>query len=192
MALDPYTPCPCGSGKKLKFCECAAESADLEKVLTAIDGDQRVAALELINRVLAQKPQQKAMLALKGIVQVQLGDEAGAKQTVASFLTAAPNNPVAHTLSALMAAQDGRTDEAVLSLQRAIAASPQEIHYLIPDALLGIAQALVGEGRVLAARAHLLLRIAMFGREAEDRPGLQMLMQLNSSREIPLALKQDL
>jgi tetratricopeptide (TPR) repeat protein len=192
MALDPYTPCPCGSGKKLKFCECATEAAELEKVLTAIDGDQRVAALELINRVLAHKPQQKAMLALKGIVQVQLGDEAGAKQTVASFLTAAPNNPVAHTLSALMAAQDGRTDEAVLALQRAIAASPHEIHYLIPDALLGIAQALVGEGRVLAARAHLLLRIAMFGREAEDRPGLQMLMQLNSSREIPLALKQDL
>lgn len=192
MALDPYTPCPCGSGKKLKFCECSAETAELEKVLTAIDGDQRVAALEQINRVLASKPQQKAMLALKGIVQVQLGDEAGAKQTIATFLTAAPNNPVAHTLSGLIAAHEGRTDDAVVALQRAIAASPQEIHYLIPDALLGVSQALMMDGRVLAARAHLLLRIAMFGRETEDRPGLQTLMQINSSRDIPLALKQDL
>lgn len=192
MALDPYTPCPCGSGKKLKFCECAAESAELEKVLTSIDGDQRVAALDHINRVLAHKPQQKAMLALKGIVQVQLGDEAGAKETVGTFLTAAPNNPVAHTLSALLAAQDGRTDDAVISLQRAIAASPQEIHYLIPDALLGVAQALMMEGRMLAARAHLLLRIAMYGREQQDRPGLELLMRLNASREVPLALKQDL
>src|SRR4051812_39011584 len=99
MALDPYTPCPCGSGKKLKFCECATESADLEKVLTMIDGDQRVAALDQINRVLATKPKQKAMLALKGIVQVQLGDEAGAKETISNFLTVAPNNPVALTLS---------------------------------------------------------------------------------------------
>jgi hypothetical protein len=192
MALDPYTPCPCGSGKKLKFCECATESADLEKVLTAIDGDQRVAALDQINRVLAHKPQQKAMLALKGIIQLQLGEDAAAKQTVATFMAAAPNNPVAHTLSSLIAAQEGRTDDAVISLQKAVAASPQEIHYLIPDALLGLAQALMAEGRVLAARAHLLLRIAMFGREAEDRPGIQMLMHLNAARDVPLALKQDL
>jgi tetratricopeptide (TPR) repeat protein len=192
MALDPYTPCPCGSGKKLKFCECNAEAAELEKVLTAIEGDQRVAALDQINRVLAHKPQQKAMLALKGIVQIQLGDEAGAKQTINTFLTAAPNNPVAHTLSALIAAHEARTDDAVASLQRAIAASPQEIHYLIPDALLGVSQSLMMEGRVLAARAHLLLRLAMYGREEQDRTGLQALLQINSSREIPLALKQDL
>src|SRR5687768_11875549 len=105
MALDPYTPCPCGSGKKLKFCECAAEAADLEKILTAIDGDQRVAALDQINRVLAHKPHQKAMLALKGIVQMQLGEETGAKETVKTFLGVAPGNPVALTLSSLLAAQ---------------------------------------------------------------------------------------
>jgi tetratricopeptide (TPR) repeat protein len=192
MALDPYTPCPCGSGKKLKFCECAGETAELEKVLNAIDGDQRVAALEQINRVLAQKPTQKAMLALKGIVQVQLGDEAGAKDTVDNFLKVAPTNPVALTLSSLLAAQGGRTDDAVTTLQKAIASSPQEIHYLIPDAILGIAQSLIADGRILAARAHLLLRIAMFGREAEDRPALQLLMQLNRAPDVPLALKQDL
>jgi tetratricopeptide (TPR) repeat protein len=192
MALDPYTPCPCGSGKKLKFCECGEESAELEKVLAAIDGDQRVAALDQINRVLAQKPHQKAMLALKGIVQVQLGDEAGANQTVHTFLEVAPNNPVALTLSSLLAAQSGRIEEAVNTLQKAIAASPQEIHYLIPDAILGIAQSLIVAGRVLAARAHLLLRIAIFGREEEDRPALQLLMQLNRAPDVPLVLKQDL
>jgi tetratricopeptide (TPR) repeat protein len=192
MALDPYTPCPCGSGKKLKFCECATESADLEKILTAIDGDQRVAALDLINRVLASKPQQKAMLALKGMVQMQLGDFEGARQTANAFLAAAPGNAVALTLSALIATHDHRTNEAVVFLQRAIAASPQEIHYLIPDALLSLAQTLVVDGRILAARAHLLLRIAMFGRESEDRPGIQMLMQLNSARDISLVQKQDL
>ena len=178
--------------EEAKFCECGTESSELEKILNAIDGDQRVAALDHINRVLAQKPNQKAMLALKGIVQVQLGDEAAAKQTTETFLSVAPNNPVALTLSALLAAQQGRTEEAVGTLQKAIAASPQEIHYLIPDAILGIAQALVVDGRVLAARAHLLLRIAMFGREMEDRPALQLLMQLNRVPEVPLVLKQDL
>jgi tetratricopeptide (TPR) repeat protein len=192
MALDPYTPCPCGSGKKLKFCECAGESAELEKILNAIEGDQRVAALDQINRVLATKPHQKAMLALKGIVQVQLGDEAGAKETISTFLSVAPNNPVALTLSSLLAAQNGKTDEAVLALQKAIAASPQEIHYLIPDAILGLAQAMLLEGKILSARAHLLLRIAMYGRDHEDRPALEMLMRINSSRDVPLALKQDL
>lgn len=190
MALDPYTPCPCGSGKKLKFCECAAESAELEKVLTAIDGDQRVAALDLIDRTLATKPNQKAMLALKGIVQAQLGDVAGAKKTVTTFLGVAPNNPVALTLSALIDSGEGKTGEGVIALQKALAASTEEIHYLIPDALLTIAQSLLMEGNVLAARAHLLLRIAMMGQD--DRTGVQQLIRINSSQELPLVVKQDL
>ena len=35
MALDPYAPCPCGSGKKLKFC-CHDLAPELEKVRNVI------------------------------------------------------------------------------------------------------------------------------------------------------------
>ena len=32
MPLDLYDPCPCGSGRKLKFC-CRELSGDMERVL---------------------------------------------------------------------------------------------------------------------------------------------------------------
>jgi hypothetical protein len=47
MALDAYQPCPCGIDKKIKFC-CGAEIIeDLGKIETALDGDQRLGALDL-------------------------------------------------------------------------------------------------------------------------------------------------
>ena len=38
MALDPYSPCPCGTGKKIKFCDCAKDMlGDMERVITLLD-----------------------------------------------------------------------------------------------------------------------------------------------------------
>jgi tetratricopeptide (TPR) repeat protein len=191
MALDPYAPCPCGSGKKLKFCECATESAELEKVMLAIEGDQRVAALELINRTLAQKPNQKSMLALKAMVQLQLRNSAEARKTSTAFLALAPSNPVALTLASFGDLEDDKPAEAIAKVQKAIAVSSRELHYLIPDALLAITQALVGDGKYLAARAHLLLRFSMLGEQEEDRIGEQLLFRLENDENMALVNKQD-
>ena len=191
MGLDPYSPCPCGSGKKLKFCECAVDSADIEKVVVAIDGDQRIAAIDLMDRILLQKPHQKALLALKAMVQFQLRDVPNARKTSAAFLAIAPTNPVALTLSSFGDLEDGKLSEAVLKVQKAIAASSRELHYLIPDALMSIAQSLVIQGKFLAARAHLLLRFSMLGEQEEDRMGEQLLYRLEHAEDMPLACKQD-
>ena len=40
MALDHYSLCPCGSGKKIKFCCSNDILPELEKVVRAIEGDQ--------------------------------------------------------------------------------------------------------------------------------------------------------
>jgi hypothetical protein len=192
MALDPYAPCPCGSGKKLKFCECSAESTELEKVMVAIDGDQRVAALDMLNRYLAPKPQHKGFLALKGIVQLYLQDFTDGRKTSDAFLAVAPKNPVALTLGAYCDLHDGKTRDAILKVQKAIDVSPQEIHSLVPDAILGISQALLMQGNYLACRAHLLLRMSMMDPNEEDRSTARMFMQLEQSEEIPLIAKQSL
>jgi hypothetical protein len=191
MPLDPYMPCPCGSGKKLKFCECSAESSDLEKVLTAIDGDQRVAAVHLIDNVLARKPQQKAMLALKSIIQLQLGDRASAKQATNDLLSVASTNPVGLSISAILAVAEGRTREAVVSVQKALAHSQKEVHFAIPDAVYAVAEALLREEQYVAAKQHALVRLGMY-EKGDDRTSLSFLMEFFQDRDIPLVCKQDL
>ena len=38
MAVDPYRQCPCGSGKKMKFCCSKDILSDLDQVLRASKG----------------------------------------------------------------------------------------------------------------------------------------------------------
>ena len=53
MPLDPYRPCPGGTNKKIKFCGCDKEVlGDLNKIVDAMEGEQRAAALSHANRSL--------------------------------------------------------------------------------------------------------------------------------------------
>ena len=40
MAIDPYSPCPAGTGKKLKFC-CADLISEIENIHKMLEGEQR-------------------------------------------------------------------------------------------------------------------------------------------------------
>lgn len=51
MALDPYSSCPCGSGKKFKWC-CAPYFADVEKAFEQEEQGQHEAALQTIKGLL--------------------------------------------------------------------------------------------------------------------------------------------
>lgn len=63
MSLDPYKPCPCGGGKKVKFCCCKDVVNELGEVTRAIEGEQRLAALEKLNKLMAAKGDRAALLA---------------------------------------------------------------------------------------------------------------------------------
>jgi tetratricopeptide (TPR) repeat protein len=52
MALDPYASCPCGSGKKFKWC-CASYFSDVEKAFDQEEQGQHEAALNTIKKLLA-------------------------------------------------------------------------------------------------------------------------------------------
>ena len=55
MAVDPYALCPCGSGKKLKFC-CSDLVGEIEKIHRMIEGEQPRAALRHVEQTLATSP----------------------------------------------------------------------------------------------------------------------------------------
>lgn len=95
-----YEPCVCGSGKKMKFC-CSDLAGDWEKIQRLLEADQKVGALEHLNRVIDQrtrqgKPDHPALLAerislLRNLERDQWLDE------VDRFLAVFPDNICAIT-----------------------------------------------------------------------------------------------
>ena len=68
----PYSACPCGSGKKLKFC-CSSLAGELDKIWRMLDGDQWAACLQRVTSLLQKEPDQPALLAIRGMVEIELG-----------------------------------------------------------------------------------------------------------------------
>lgn len=190
MALDPYAPCPCGNGKKLKFCDCAKDMlGDLERVITLLDADQRVAGLDQIDKLIASKGERPALLALKATACLEAADVDGARQVVARFLEKQPDNPLALAQGAILDMADDSLASAVDKLQLALAHIGTEIPITIYEAIGLIGRALLSKGNILGARGHLLLQASIGG--AENSSGLRMLTQILSSPQVPLLLRQD-
>ncbi len=184
MALDPYQPCPCGSEKKLKFCCGADVSHELEKIQLAMDGEQRLAALDHINKLLATHPKLPSALMYKAIVELSLGELEPARQSTARLLAAAPTNPAGLGLAAILDCQDGKVLEAIGRVQQGLEQNPGKIHHLVYQAIGTLGRALFATGEVLAARGHLSYQVRVT--QGKDENAFSAMMDLDASGQVPL------
>ncbi|MCA9123998.1 MAG: hypothetical protein H6822_13045 [Planctomycetaceae bacterium] len=189
MSLDPYQPCPCGSGNKIKFCCSKDIQTELDKVIRAVQGEQRASALEHVHKLIADKGARNALLAIKADVELALGRFDEADSTIDEFLAASPDNPVALSLSAIHACSQNDMESAIEDLQQAM----EHLQGMLPPSVYSaigvVAQTLLQAGDVLAARGHLLMQAGLAG--DQDENPVRLLMRINMLREVPLLLKQD-
>src|SRR4029079_6578136 len=107
MPIDPSPPCPGGTGKKIKFC-CSDLVGELDKIQRMLEGDQRADCLDHIERLEGKYPARACELASKAMLEAQLGQEAKAEATLATFSQKYPDNPVALAEKAtLLATKEG-------------------------------------------------------------------------------------
>ena len=189
MALDPYQMCPCGSGEKVKFCCSKDIVPELEKVLKAVEGDQRAAALDQVDKLVKEKGERLALLALKADLQLSLGGVEAAEATIDAFQKAAPYNSVALALSAIVAASKSDVETASERLQRSLEYIDKDMPQSVYAAIGLIGRLMLSRGNVLAARGHWILQASLAG--GQDQDPITMLSRLNASPEIPLLLKED-
>lgn len=203
MAVDPYAPCPCGSGKKLKFC-CSDLVHEIEKVHRKLEGDQPRAALALLDAALAKAPGRASLLDLKTSIQLSLGDDGDALETVNEYLRVDSQNPSAHAQAALVAAAGQRSTDpepdladpasparrTVDYLQSALELVTDSIPMRVLQAIGAAGQALLSDGHLIAARAHLWLYQGVAGEE--DTRAMELLMRLNQVGGLPLLLRDNL
>ena len=85
MTTDLYAKCPCGSGKKIKFC-CKDIISDIERIERMLRGEQRTAAIEKINKLLEKHPDRPALMSLKAQVHLELQNVEAATPIVDKLL----------------------------------------------------------------------------------------------------------
>ena len=189
MAVDPYSPCPCGSGKKLKFC-CADLAGDIEKITKLVSSEQPHAALKHVEQLLAKDPNRASLLDMRAMLELALDDLDAAENTLAHFLAVDPDNPAALAQWAILAAARGETLPAIARLQDALEQTDHEMPLRVFEAIGAVGHAFLLEGDFVAARAHLLL-YAGVAPEGDNR-AIELLLRLNLQGGLPLLLRDNL
>lgn len=101
MSANQYTQCPCGSGKKLKFCKCIDNPQDYDKLVKLIEGGQGVAAIDRINQLLKKTPNAAWLLAIKGELCLGMQEMEMFAENASRFLKLKPDNPLALVMNAI-------------------------------------------------------------------------------------------
>src|SRR4051812_17289461 len=189
MAVDHYAMCPCGSGKKLKFC-CNDLVGEIEKIHRMIEGEQPRAALRHVEQILASHPGRASLLDLKATLELSLGEIDSARKTVAEFVAKQADSPTANACQALLSAEDGDARAAAEALQKALALVEREMPLRVYEALGAVGGALLESGHILAAQSHLWLHAALAPKE--DVRSREVLAALNHYSGLPLLLRDQL
>ena len=186
MTTDAYQPCPCGIDKKIKFC-CGTEVlTDLAKVEEALQGEQRLGALDLCNRLIAANPNRTCLHMYKAMVQLSLRETGPARETIDEMLRLAPGNPAGLALSAMLDCHDDLVEDAVEKLQHALEAQEGKLVNAVYEAIGVVGRSLAAAGEPIAAQAHLLLQVG--ATRGQDQNAMMALLELEGSGDIPLAV----
>ena len=138
MPLDPYSLCPGGTGKKIKFC-CHELLGDLEQLDRLVEGEQIEAALEQVVRLSEKHPGKACLLATRTKLELAAKKFNDAAVTSRAFLEAYPDNPLALGHASVSAALVDNMQEAASLFDRAREAAAADV----PDDLVRIAMTLV-------------------------------------------------
>jgi tetratricopeptide (TPR) repeat protein len=192
MALDHYSLCPCGSGKKIKFCCSNDILPELEKIVRAIEGDQRNSAVDQLTHLMEYKGKRPALLALKAEIQLSLEDAEGATQTAQEFLQRDPTSLLALSLATLAAAQRGDIVSAVQKVHKSLelVIERKTLDSSFVEALDAVGNAMLEQGDVMGARAYFML-MSVFGSGDDGTPPTAALSSIDRNPSLVCLLKQD-
>jgi tetratricopeptide (TPR) repeat protein len=90
-AVEPYSPCPCGSGQKFKWC-CHKVESYADKAQRLYEGGQAEAAIKALDEGLKKEPGNPWLLTRKAVMQIRQGEPEPAKATLRQVLHKNPKH----------------------------------------------------------------------------------------------------
>ena len=89
--VEPYSPCPCGSGQKFKWC-CHKVESYADKAQRLFDGGQAEAAIKMLDEGLRKEAGNPWLLTRKAIMQIRQEEPEAAKATLRQVLQKNPKH----------------------------------------------------------------------------------------------------
>ncbi len=118
MALDPYAPCPCGSGKKFKWC-CQPIHVEIDKAFHQDAEGQHESALRAMDRVVVEHPANPEAWGRKAQLLYQNDRVEEAENALQKSFEINPNYPFGHYLRAMFRYYEGEIPGALLLFRKA-------------------------------------------------------------------------
>lgn len=187
MAIDSYSLCPGGRGKKIRFC-CPDHVKDLEQIDKMIEGEQYSAGLNFVNSLLEKRPDCACLIEAKCLFQRMIGLWEEAYETAKNFVAREPKNIVALTELATASALLDKPQEAVSALVDSLeAVEGDQFPMAIVQAMLTVGMSFYENGRIFQAVA-VAKQLQAFA--PQDQASNQFLYRCLGSEAVPLMLKE--
>ncbi|MBM81594.1 MAG: hypothetical protein CMJ78_13525 [Planctomycetaceae bacterium] len=187
MAIEPYDPCPCGSGNKLKFC-CAAIVRDMEKVIGLQNAGQNHQALKQLEALEKDNKDNIWILSMKSIVLLNEQRVEEARTNLDRLLELSPDHAVGIACQAWVRLRLEGYAKAKPVIYRALQRSMQAAPAVISALLQTIANFMEQTGCVLSMRQHMALALRYANPESREQLFVE-LMELDNDAELPYPLR---
>jgi tetratricopeptide (TPR) repeat protein len=183
--FDVYQTCPCGSGKKLKFC-CHAIVGDMQRVaemqehhqyqmaLTALEGLEKKSLKEAWSRAWVKTT--------KALIQSALHQPDEARRAVREVLEELPEHPLAIAVNGLLALSAEGYPGAKRAVYSAFQVKSDRSAFLTSHLARTLATLLAVQGHVLAAREHFALAVAF---DSENQEVVEDFLDFEGDATIP-------
>ena len=186
MDHDVYSPCPCGSGKKLKWC-CHTVRTEMQRIEGMIENEQTIAALKAIDSLKQSESNNPWVLTTQARLLLQSEERDKATDCIDTLLKHHPEHPSGLSLRALDELSSKGPMPGLVKVQEAVRAgsekSPQEIARL----LMATVSLLTERSQIPAAGKHLELAAQL---DPSSEPISQYLHNFRSSLSVPPLLKE--
>ena len=187
MAQDVYQPCPCGSGKKLKFC-CLDIADEMIRALRLHETNQPRMALQTIEKLREQHADLPWVYI--GHASVLLGERRApeAKVVLAELMSRHPDHPFGIALTATAALSADGYDRSKPALYRAFQRCGRSFPHVIAGLAMGITSLMMARRCFLSCRAHLALAMRL-APEKDKEEVFSRLMEFDNDGHIAYPLR---
>jgi hypothetical protein len=188
--MDVYQPCPCGSGKKLKFC-CQAIVSEMQKVSELQHSRQHQAALTLLKAV-EKKTQPRDVWSRAWIKTTEafllfgMKATAEARQLVDEVLEELPEHPLAVAVKGILAASVDGYPACMRAAYRAFEFSAGSQPHLVSHLATILAQLTASKRHYFAAGQSLALAARL---DSENEEAGRNYLEFMGVVEIPYPLR---
>ena len=187
MPLAPYDPCPCGSGKKLKFC-CQSIADEMDRAFRLMDGNQPRVALQQLELLARKHPHNNWIATTRALILIELNDAATARDVLRTSLEHQPDNEFSIVLLATAVFQADGYDGAKKAIHRAFQRAAKKFPAMVSGLAGTMASVLSQRNRLIAAREHLALALRLSPEEHRQELFVHLL-EFDGDPAVPYPLR---